>query len=290
MDESTLLRESTITDISRTSQVSWGSIFAGWVLAAGIAWLFYELGAAVGLTVIDPAKDQTVIGKGLPIAAGAWLLVTWVVSLFLGGLFAGRLAGKPDPGVGMLHGMAVWAVTAILTLVLGAVGVAGLAQGAGAVIGSAAKGGSQAVEGAGGGGGLKSLGLEAAIKHNVAQALRKAAPNAPAATVNQAVNRMNAATLGQVSSRLLQGDTEGAKNVLAINTDLSRADVDSVIGALQAQIPRYKAEAAQQAQKATRYSAAVAWAMFVASVAALGAAIWGGALGARGVRRRFAQT
>lgn len=288
MDESTLLRESAITDISRTSQASWGSIFAGWVLAAGIAWLFYELGAAVGLTVIDPAKDQTVIGKGLPIAAGAWLLVTWVVSLFLGGLFAGRLAGKPDPGVGMLHGMAVWSVTAILTLVLGAVGVAGLAQGASAVIGGVAKGGSQAAEGTGAG--LKSLGLEAAIKHNVAQALRKAAPNAPAGTVNQAVNRMNAATLAQVSSRLLQGDTEGAKNVLAINTDLSRADVDSVIGALQAQVPRYKAEAAQQAQKATRYSAAVAWGMFVASVAALGAAIWGGALGARGVRQRFART
>src|SRR3954471_1705659 len=92
----------------RVPAVRWSAIFSGWLVAMGIAWLMYVLGLAAGFTAIGAADAD--VGKGLGIGTGVWLLLTWAVSLFLGGMFASWFDGKPDPVVGTLHGIAVWAL------------------------------------------------------------------------------------------------------------------------------------------------------------------------------------
>ncbi len=290
MDEAAI-RESTITEVRQPSQISWGAVFAGWVLAAGVAWLLYQLGAAIGLSVIDPRQEE-VITRGFSYGAGFWIFLTWVVSLFLGGLFAARLAGRTDKTVGMLHGMTVWGLTSVVTLYLGAAGIAGVAQGGasllsgGVSLGTLAAGAAGASSNSGQNRSATSAGLEAELKQSISQALASTG-NLPPAQVNQAINQLDGGTLAGVAGRLLRGDTEGAKNLIVLNTNLSRADVDKVVNGLSAKVPQYKAEVEQRAQQAARYTAALLWVMFISGLVGLIAAIIGGASGAAGAAKAY---
>lgn len=288
----TAVRESVITDVRIGSQVSWGAIIAGWVVAAGVAWLFYQLGAAIGLTVADPAQDDAAaLGKGLSIGAGVWVVLTWMVSLFAGGWYAGRMAGRATVRNGALHGVAVWGFTAVLSIIVGFIGLTNIAQGGASLIGGTvqmgAAGASKAAESSGGQG---STALEAEIKQAISQNLASAGGgSASRADINQAMNQLDSKTLASISGRLLRGDTEGAKNVIAINTTLNRQQVDSVISGLAAQVPRYKAEVEQKAQAATKYTSALLWTTFISTLLALGFSMWGGAVGARNAARATAR-
>jgi hypothetical protein len=91
-------------------RVSWGGILAGTGIALAMQLLFSTLGAGIGLAVIDPA-DST---RAMAIGAGIWWLVTGLVSLFIGGMVAGRLAGFPQRVEAALHGVMVWSLTAII--------------------------------------------------------------------------------------------------------------------------------------------------------------------------------
>lgn len=290
----TAVRESVISDVRISSQVSWGAIIAGWVVAAGVAWLFYQLGAAIGLTVADPAQDDAgALGKGLSIGAGVWVVVTWMASLFMGGWFAGRMSGRATVRNGALHGMAVWGFTAVISIVVGFMGLANIAQGGASLIGGTVQmgaAGASKAAGSGIGGGEGSTALEAEIKQAISQNLASAGGgNVSQQNINRAINQLDSKTLTSISARLLRGDTEGAKNLIAINTSLNRQQVDSVVSGLSAQVPRYKAEVQQKAQAATKYTSAVLWVTFISTLLALGVSIWGGAVGARNAARAGAR-
>lgn len=283
----TVVRES-VTDIGARGQVSWGAVWAGWAVAAGVAWLFYQLGAAIGLTVIDPAKDPTALEKGFSYGAGFWILLTWMVSLFVGGWYAGRMGSRPAQATGSLHGLAVWGLTAVISIVVGVIGISGAVKGAGALIGGGASLGASVVGGAANEmDSQTSNGLDAEIKQTISQALAGSGTNVPPQEINRALSQLDARTLTGISGRLLRGDTEGAKNIIAINTTLNRQQVDNVINGLSAQVPRYKAQLEQQAQAATRYTAALMWVMFISTLLALGLAMWGGAAGGRAMRTQL---
>lgn len=287
MDESTLLREAVITDVRRTTQISWGAVFAGWVVSFGIALLFYQLGTAIGLTALDPMQQSAgAMARGFGIGTGIWVVLTWVVSLFLGGLFASRLAGRGDSTVGMLHGMTVWGIATLLTVVLGLMGAAGLFGAAANAVGGIAQAGTQAVQAGGGAGNvLRSTGLEATLKANIAQALSTA--GVPQAEIRQAINQLGPNELGQISLALLQGNADQARDLLAVNTTLSSQQVNQVMGSVERRLPQFQQQAQQAAQQAANYAAAATWAIFISLVLALGAAIWGGMLGARYAARAY---
>ncbi|MDA8168241.1 MAG: hypothetical protein M0Z59_00905, partial [Nitrospiraceae bacterium] len=61
-------------------------------------------------TVAAPAS----IGVG----AGIWLVVTSIISLFIGGLIAGRLSGSIRPMNGLLHGLATWGLVEIFSFTM----------------------------------------------------------------------------------------------------------------------------------------------------------------------------
>jgi len=114
-------------------RVSWGAVFTG-VTIALVAYLFMSiLGAAIGASLLNPLShpDPT---RGFGFGSGVWMIVTTVVSVFIGGYFAGRCA----PVLGWLHGLLAWAlmtlfvVLALTSVIGGAMGVAGNMASAGA--------------------------------------------------------------------------------------------------------------------------------------------------------------
>jgi amino acid transporter len=62
------------------------------------------LGIAIGFTIWSPGDAAQELGIG----AGIWAAVAALISLFLGGVVTGRLAGVLTPGDGALHGGVMW--------------------------------------------------------------------------------------------------------------------------------------------------------------------------------------
>jgi hypothetical protein len=172
-------------------RVRWSAIFAGWLVATGIAWLMYLLGLAAGFTAID-ANDAENVARGLTIGTGLWIILTWVVSLFLGGMFAAWFDGKTDHAVGTLHGIAVWALSITVTAVLVALGFTNILQASGSLI----KGGATAATGiaSAGAGAAARMGdngpdtgmgaFTAQVRNQIAQAIAKGAQDTQVAQNN----------------------------------------------------------------------------------------------------------
>ncbi|MCK7485973.1 MAG: hypothetical protein MZU97_10790 [Bacillus subtilis] len=103
------------------SRVSWGAIWAGVFVALFFQMLLGLLGLAIGLTAID--IDQQILTRGLGIGAGVWLLVSTLISVFLGAFTAGRLAGLSAKYDGLLHGVVTLAFLVVLSIFLATTGI-----------------------------------------------------------------------------------------------------------------------------------------------------------------------
>ena len=97
-------------------RVSWGPIFAGAICTLGCLVLFTLLGAAIGFTAHETVND---------VAPAVWVPVSWVLSMFLGGVVAGRLVGCERRIEAALHGLTAWALTLIMIVWLVGVGIGG---------------------------------------------------------------------------------------------------------------------------------------------------------------------
>ncbi|UYZ65023.1 phage holin family protein [Hymenobacter weizhouensis] len=120
-------------------RISWGAVFAGAVLALVLQLALSLLGLGIGLGTIDPLEEQNPMA-GIGIGAAIWWVVSMLISLYIGGSVAGRLAGMPRRTDGLLHGLLTWSLVTLLTFYLlstavgriigGVSGVAGRALGA----------------------------------------------------------------------------------------------------------------------------------------------------------------
>src|SRR3569833_2600857 len=104
------------------SLVSWGAIIAGLFFVITVSWLLFLLGSAVGISIAD-ASDMEAIGKGFGLGAAIWIVLSGIISFFLGSWVAARLSGRPDDNDGMLHGLTLWSVVLVVMLVLGSWGI-----------------------------------------------------------------------------------------------------------------------------------------------------------------------
>lgn len=100
------------------ARISWGAIIAGAVFALATQIVFTLLGIAIGLATLDPTRGAP--GNSIGIGAGLWVLISSLVSLFLGGYIAGRLGGTFN---GWIHGLITWATCTLLTLMFLTTGV-----------------------------------------------------------------------------------------------------------------------------------------------------------------------
>jgi hypothetical protein len=90
-------------DVVERKRVSWGSIWAGVVVAFGFWLLFALFGLFVGFAAWNP-----ITGGGGSIWGFIWTIVTGFFALFFGAWAATRLLGSTDRGLAMLHGLATW--------------------------------------------------------------------------------------------------------------------------------------------------------------------------------------
>jgi hypothetical protein len=110
-------------------RIRWGSVLAGLFLAIGAQVMLVLLGAAIGLTVVDEARVGDPLGK-IATAAGAWMALSSLVALFLGGYAAAKLGGSIRRSDGVLSGMLTWAASLVLTLMLVGSGLSAALSGA----------------------------------------------------------------------------------------------------------------------------------------------------------------
>ncbi len=100
----------------------WGAVWAGWLVATGIAALLYAFGLAVGFSAFDP-HDPAAVARGISGGAITWMILTWAASLWLGSMFATWFDGRNDTEMGVIRGLAVWGLSLTATTLLIASGM-----------------------------------------------------------------------------------------------------------------------------------------------------------------------
>lgn len=118
----------TTIDVQRTEppidivgfRLSWGAIFAGFVVATVTQIVLSVLGLAIGFSAVDAGTNSA---GGYSIGAAIWFIATAAVSLFLGGLVLGRFAGILKTKDGVLHGIVMWGLSTLLAVWMVANGV-----------------------------------------------------------------------------------------------------------------------------------------------------------------------
>ena len=109
--------------------VSWGAIFAGALSAAALSFVLLAVGAAFGLSVTSPwdftGRDAGETAAAVGIGTAIFLIVVHAVTSGVGGYLAGRLRSKL---IGLrgdetyfrdtAHGLVVWAVSALTTILM----------------------------------------------------------------------------------------------------------------------------------------------------------------------------
>ena len=107
-------------------RLSWGAVFAGFVIATALQLVLGTLGAAIGLAAFDPDSSAKAFGTGTAL----WATASLLIALFVGGSTTGRLAGVLSRTDGFLHGALLWALSTLFTIWL-------LSRGVGAIAGTA---------------------------------------------------------------------------------------------------------------------------------------------------------
>ncbi len=112
--------------------ISWGAIIGGVITVLALSILLSILGTGFGLTMVDPYSDQPAAGVGKAISL--WSFISVLISLAVGGLVAGRLAGA----AGTSHGFLVWATSLIIAIIISGMLIGGALKAAGNMVGSIA--------------------------------------------------------------------------------------------------------------------------------------------------------
>ena len=111
----------------------WGAVIGGTVAAIGIQILLSILGVGAGLAMFDPLTDTHPAAAFSEEAAAIWTGCS-LVALFFGAVIAGRYSHSLHSG--FVHGIMVWCLTLIITLVLVSLGTSMVMGGALKVLGA----------------------------------------------------------------------------------------------------------------------------------------------------------
>jgi hypothetical protein len=253
------------TPAATITRISWGAIVAGTIMALVAQLLFILLGLAIGLTVIEPQTGQSP-WQGIGIGAGIWWVISALISLFLAGWTAGRLAGMPLRLDAILHGILAWGLITLITLYLVITGV-------GAVIGGALNVIQQGMQSIG------SVAPQAAdmlSQPEVDRILQEAGSGAAADVTRQDLS----AALQQFLQEGSEANRQRVINILTERTQMSEAEARDTVARLEQRYQQIQQRATEVTQDVTTAVAISAWwTFFIMLVGAIAAAV-GGALGA----------
>ena len=255
--------------------LSWGAIFGGTVAAIGIHIVLTALGVGAGLGTFSPMTDANPIADFSIGAAVIWSLCA-LTALWFGGFVAGRFShSRPS---GFVHGILVWSLTLIITLLLVSMGTGMVMGGALKALGGGLGIGAKAV--------ASSVGNQATddLKRGVDQlgsfideSVQSLPANAPPAKTTHAKREIGFAVtklFAPGNDANFQDNRTAAIKVLTQNADMSEADatktVDGWIASykqLKEELDRITAAAQQKARvvadrAAHDLSRAAIWAFF----------------------------
>jgi len=106
------------------SYVQWGPAIAGALAAAALAFVLHSFAAAIGLAVASTAPTWRDSSAMLHVLSGIYLVLAAIASFGLGGYIAGRLRTSWDGTAEETefrdgtHGLLVWAIGLVLTVLL----------------------------------------------------------------------------------------------------------------------------------------------------------------------------
>ena len=223
-------------------RISWGAVFAGLAIVMVTQLTLGILGIGIGLGVVDLQNNQS--DQAVQIGALVWFLFTTLISLFLGGHVAARLAGVPRRVDSCLHGILTWSAQTIATVLLLTTAVGGVLGGMMGLLGQGMSGAGQGLaaiaskEGMGGvGEAIEQVTGQSGIRINW-DTIKEDAKSLTANT-NQVAQGEQAGSSQEVQSALARMFNRPGEQV-------NPNDREALIGAVQRYTGMSKEEAAQK--------------------------------------------
>ncbi|MBD8882315.1 hypothetical protein IHE49_17675 [Rhodanobacter sp. 7MK24] len=268
-------------------RMSWGAVIAGWAIAVGMASLLYIVGLAVGLSVFDPERAAN-SARGMGIGTAIWMILTWVVSLFLGGMFASWFDGKNDTTMGTMHGVTVWGLAVVMSGLLLSAGI-GHAMNAPALFGDH-MGSGQANEAnvpINGMPGSPAANASADIQAQLELGARSADGAANATPRYAMAIRTEPGAIAMATDAIMSSQPQTAKDILVAYTAMTPPQIDVTVANATARAQRYQTEAKALATRTAKCTSAALWVVFLSTFLGLLASALGGCLGAARVHRVY---
>ena len=290
-------------------RLSWGAIFAGFVVATALQMVFSTLGAAIGLTAFDPGQGDSARALGMGVII--WFAITAIVSMYVGGLTTGRMAGILTRGDGMVHGVVMWSLSLLLALYMASVGMGRVLGGAVDLVTratAATAGAAVSTVGQLGGAALGQAGsidpatLQQEIERALEQTgnpalspdtLQSAAQGVGQSSAGSATNQHVAQEISQqVQSTAGEVSRDDLTNVIAARTGMSRPEaeraadrVQTAIGNARQQVSEVAGDVQQQvgqtAEEAANATSKALWGALLLMGLSVAAAAFGAASTAR---------
>jgi hypothetical protein len=182
----------------------------------------------------------------LAVGAAIWFVISSIISLFVGGWIAGRLAGTRNKKEGALHGFVTWALASLALFYLLSTAVGGLLGGAASVLGQTA---SLAARGA--------QAVTPTATNLIAQA-SGVTPQQVQAEAGDIVRDSNfqAFVAGVIKNgQVTPQDRQALANLLVSRRNMSMQDANATIDRWQAQIAQTVAQTKQTAAQAEKTAA-----------------------------------
>lgn len=117
-------------------RISWGAVFAGFVIAVVLQLAFNLLGLAIGFAVIDPVQQANPF-EGLGIGSLIYMVLTLLISLFTGGWIAARLSTIKNTFENVVHGLLAFCLFTMFNFFMITTAIGGALSGVGNIMGQA---------------------------------------------------------------------------------------------------------------------------------------------------------
>ncbi len=246
-------------------RLSWGAVIAGVIIALMIQLALNLLGIAIGTTQLDPYDKTAPSAKALTSSAAVWIGLSVIVSLVAGGWLAARFAGIPDNTDGMLHGLMVWGLVTLVTILLISSAVGRLLSGVnllfqhtldlvGQVTGTLAQGAATVVQ-AGADAVQAGAGVAQGAVERAADAT-KSAVDSGADVVRQQADSHPAVRQALQSQNTSMSSIESEIQALIRQAGIPQQQVSQAVDAAKSEVKEAAGQAVQQAQQGDLQQAA----------------------------------
>ncbi|RDS82309.1 hypothetical protein DWU98_09815 [Dyella monticola] len=257
---------------SPLAAMSFRAIFAGWLVATGIAVLLYVGGLAMGFSAFD-AWNAPASARGIGIGTAIWMVLTWIVSLWLGGMFASWFAAHDDRTIGSLHGVTVWGLSVTVVFLWLALGLGAMHRG-GRPMGP-------------GMGPPQGMPMPAGLAAGAAGAPGGASLAVLQADVQARLTTRDRQTADSIVAALLSGNNAAAATLFAASNRTSTADGAGIVASIAADAQAAQLDMKRRADRMAHNVATALWIGFASVLLGLIAATLGGWVGAHHIGRIY---